>query len=36
MPSIKIGKIGYGAGKIQSSQPGVLRVILGKKKKREN
>lgn len=29
MPSIKIQKIGYGAGKIQSNQPGVLRVIIG-------
>jgi len=35
MPSIKIEKIGYGAGKIQSSQPGILRVFLGKKKKKE-
>ena len=29
MPPIKIKKIGYGAGKIQSKQPGVLKVILG-------
>jgi len=36
MPPIKIEKIGYGAGKIQSSQPGILRVFLGKKEKREN
>jgi len=36
MTSIKIEKIGYGAGKIQSSQPGVLRVFLGKKEKRGN
>ncbi|MFO7677506.1 MAG: LarC family nickel insertion protein [Thermoplasmatota archaeon] len=29
MPSMKIKNVGYGAGKIQSSQPGVLRVYLG-------
>ena len=29
MPLMKIKKIGYGAGKIKSNQPGVLRVILG-------
>ena len=29
MPLMKIKKIGYGAGKIKSDQPGVLRVIVG-------
>jgi uncharacterized protein (TIGR00299 family) protein len=29
MPSMKIKKIGYGAGKLKSKQPGLLRVILG-------
>jgi hypothetical protein len=29
MPTMKIKKIGYGAGKIDSSQPGLLRVFLG-------
>jgi len=29
MQSMKISKIGYGAGKIKSSQPGLLRVFLG-------
>jgi len=29
MPLMKIKKIGYGAGKIKSSQPGVLRIFLG-------
>ena len=29
MPSMKNKKIGYGAGKIKSSQPGLLRVLLG-------
>ena len=29
MPMMRITKIGYGAGKIKSSQPGLLRVYLG-------
>ena len=29
MPSMKIKRIGYGAGKIKSKQPGLLRIILG-------
>jgi len=29
MPLMKIIKIGYGAGKIESSQPNLLRIILG-------
>jgi len=29
MPLMKIKKVGYGAGKIKSNQPGVLRVIIG-------
>jgi uncharacterized protein (TIGR00299 family) protein len=29
MPSMKIKKIGYGAGKIESDQPGLLRIVLG-------
>jgi len=29
MPSIKIDRIGYGAGKIKSSQKGVLKVVIG-------
>ncbi|MBN2603246.1 MAG: nickel pincer cofactor biosynthesis protein LarC [Candidatus Thermoplasmatota archaeon] len=29
MPPMRITKIGYGAGKIKSSQPGLLRVYLG-------
>jgi len=29
MPSMKINKTGYGAGKIKSNQPGLLRVFLG-------
>ena len=33
MPSIKIEKVGYGAGKIKSDQPGILRVYIGKKEK---
>ncbi len=33
IPSMKIEKIGYGAGKIKSSQPGLLRVYLGKLEK---
>ena len=31
MPSIKIQKTGYGAGKIKSDKPGVLKVSIGKK-----
>lgn len=29
MPSMKIKKIGYGAGKIKSDKPGLLRIFLG-------
>ena len=29
MPLMKIKKVGYGAGKIKSKQPGLLRVFLG-------
>jgi uncharacterized protein (TIGR00299 family) protein len=29
MPSMKINKIGYGAGKIKSDKPGLLRIFLG-------
>ncbi len=29
MPSMKIKKTGYGAGKIESDQPGLLRIIVG-------
>jgi len=29
MPAMKIKKVGYGAGKIDSSQPGLLRVFMG-------
>jgi uncharacterized protein (TIGR00299 family) protein len=30
MPSIKIIKVGYGAGKIESKTPALLRILLGK------
>jgi uncharacterized protein (TIGR00299 family) protein len=33
MPFMKVKKIGYGAGKIKSSQPGLLRVYLGELEK---
>jgi len=33
MPSIKIEKTGYGAGKIKSSMPGLLRIYLGELEK---
>ena len=29
MPSMKIVKVGYGAGKIKSKMPGLLRVYIG-------
>jgi len=34
MPLMKIKKIGYGAGKIESAQPGLLRVYIGKLEKK--
>lgn len=34
MPLMKIKKVGYGAGKIKSKQPGLLRVFLGELEKR--
>lgn len=34
MPLMKIKKVGYGAGKIKSEQPGLLRVFLGELEKR--
>lgn len=33
MPSMKITKIGYGAGKIKSNMPGLLRVYIGELEK---
>ncbi|EMR74226.1 TIGR00299 family protein [Thermoplasmatales archaeon SCGC AB-539-N05] len=36
MPAMKIKKIGYGAGKIKSKQPGLLRIFLGELEKKEN
>jgi uncharacterized protein (TIGR00299 family) protein len=33
MPSMKIAKVGYGAGKIKSKMPGLLRVYIGKLEK---
>lgn len=33
MPVMETKKIGYGAGKIQSSMPGVLKIVLGEKLK---
>ena len=35
MPLMKINKVGYGAGKIKSNQPGLLRVYLGRLEKRK-
>lgn len=35
MPFMKIKKIGYGAGKIKSKQPGVLRIFLGELKNKK-
>jgi len=34
MPELNIKKIGYGAGKIKSNQPGLLKVIIGRKKEK--
>ena len=34
MPLMKIKKVGYGAGKIKSEQPGLLRIFLGELEKR--
>jgi len=34
MPSIKIEKIGYGAGKIKSKMPGLLRIYFGELEKK--
>ena len=36
MPLMKINKVGYGAGKIESKQPGVLRIYIGKLEKNRN
>ena len=33
MPNMKISKIGYGAGKIKSNMPGLLRVYIGELEK---
>jgi uncharacterized protein (TIGR00299 family) protein len=35
MPLMKIDKIGYGAGKIKSNQPGLLRLYLGRLEKKK-
>lgn len=36
MPHMKIKKVGYGAGKIKSAQPGLLRIYMGELEKNKN
>jgi uncharacterized protein (DUF111 family) len=34
MPPMDIEHVGYGAGKIKSAYPGVLKVVVGKKREK--